>query len=88
MLLEDKTAIIYGAAGSVGSAVAPSWPGAAIRLFLTRPPRGRPRRDSPIGCRTARGWLTTARSMPLDAGSRDRATHSVDRRPAVGSRTL
>jgi 3-oxoacyl-[acyl-carrier protein] reductase len=35
MLLEDKTAIIYGAAGSVGSAVAHAFAREGARLFLT-----------------------------------------------------
>ena len=37
MLLQDKTAIIYGAAGAVGSAVAHAFAREGARLFLTGP---------------------------------------------------
>jgi NADP-dependent 3-hydroxy acid dehydrogenase YdfG len=35
MLLQDKVAVIYGAGGAIGSAVARAFAGEGARLFLT-----------------------------------------------------
>jgi NAD(P)-dependent dehydrogenase (short-subunit alcohol dehydrogenase family) len=35
MLLENKNAVVYGAAGAVGSAVAEAFPREGARVFLT-----------------------------------------------------
>jgi len=35
MLLENKVAVIYGAGGAIGSAVARAFAGEGVKLFLT-----------------------------------------------------
>jgi NAD(P)-dependent dehydrogenase (short-subunit alcohol dehydrogenase family) len=54
MLLQDKVAIIYGAGGAIGSAVARAFGAEGARVFLSGRTLGR-FRLSPGDCRS--GWI-------------------------------
>jgi 3-oxoacyl-[acyl-carrier protein] reductase len=68
MLLEDKNAVIYGAGGSIGGAVAQAFAREGTKVFLA----GRPRRSAPAG-----GVAETAQLNALDEQAVDECADAV-----------